>query len=292
MEIIAKILGINTSDGVYNLLVIDKDQEQFNIKTNQNEWIIGNVYVFEVEQVIGERISYWLLHTKDIDVLDAKQQNDIYRGFYTSAPLSIEECESRIMDYVHQIDNPVLHDITEKLISKHNKAYFIYPAASRMHHHYVGGLAYHTIGMLEMAESFLKNYPYLKKDYLYAGIMLHDIGKTLELSGVQNTEYTLDGQLLGHLVRGALEIEKMALELHYDGKEEIQMLEHMLISHHGQLQFGAAKRPITPEAIALWYIDTIDSKFRVLGEELAKTENHSFTDTIGVLDKLKVYKND
>ena len=64
----------------------------------------------------------------------------------------------------------------------------------------------------------------------------------------------------------------------------------MLISHHGQPQFGAAKRPATPEALALWYIDTIDSKFRVLGEELEKTEFGSFTETIGVLDKIKVYK--
>ncbi len=100
----------------------------------------------------------------------------------------------------------------------------------------------------------------------------------------------MDGQLLGHLVIGALEISKMAEGLGYGNRPEVKMLEHMLISHHGQPQFGAAKRPITPEAIALWYIDTIDSKFRVLGEELQKTAPNSFTDTIGVLDKTKVYK--
>ena len=68
------------------------------------------------------------------------------------------------------------------------------------------------------------------------------------------------------------------------------MLEHMLISHHGQPQFGSAKKPMTAEALVLWYIDTIDSKFRVLGEELEKTQSGSFTDNIGVLDRTKIYK--
>uniref|UniRef100_UPI002FE30ACB HD domain-containing protein n=1 Tax=Helicobacter typhlonius TaxID=76936 RepID=UPI002FE30ACB len=191
--------------------------------------------------------------------------------------------------HLNQISNPVIHDITQYLLLAYEDRYFVYPAASRMHHAYVGGLAYHTIGMLDLADSFLKNYPYLNKDYLYAGIILHDIGKILELTGIQNTEYTLDGQLLGHLVMGALEIQKAAIAIGLEDKKEIHILEHMLISHHGQAQFGAAKRPITPEAVALWYIDTIDSKFRVLGEELEKTEVGCYTDTIGVLDKIKIY---
>ena len=144
--------------------------------------------------------------------------------------------------------------------------------------------------MLKLAKAFIDNYPYLNKDYLYAGILLHDLGKTRELSGVQASEYTLDGQLLGHLVIGALEISKMAERLGYSEAKEVKALEHMLISHHGQPQFGAAKRPMTPEAVALWYIDTVDSKFRVLGEELEKTKSSHFTDTIGVLDKIKIYK--
>lgn len=96
--------------------------------------------------------------------------------------------------------------------------------------------------------------------------------------------------MLGHLVLGAMEIELQAKELGYADKEEALMLEHMLISHHGQPQFGSAKKPMTAEALVLWYIDTIDSKFRVLGEELEKTQSGSFTDNIGVLDRTKIYK--
>ena len=198
--------------------------------------------------------------------------------------------DGAVFNSINKIENKIIKEITIRLVEKYHDSFFIYPAASRMHHAYVGGLAYHSIGMLKLADGFIDNYPYLRRDYLYAGIILHDIGKAIELTGIQGTEYTLDGQLLGHLVLGALEINKMACKLGVEDTNEVRLLEHMLISHHGQPQFGAAKKPATPEALALWYIDTIDSKFRVLGEELEKTEFGSFTDTIGVLDKIKVYK--
>ena len=184
----------------------------------------------------------------------------------------------------------IIYDITKYLLDKFHKDFFIYPAAAKMHHAYVGGLSYHTIGMLRMADSFLLNYSYLNKNYLYAGIILHDIGKTTEFDGIQNTDYSLKGQLIGHLVIGGMEVNEAARVLHYEDTEEALILEHMLISHHGQPQFGAAKRPMTAEALVLWYIDTIDSKFRVLGDELNKIKPGEYTDQIGVLDRVKVYK--
>lgn len=159
-----------------------------------------------------------------------------------------------------------------------------------MHHAYVGGLVHHSLSMLKMADSFIANYNYLKKDYLYAGVILHDIGKAIELDGLVNTSYTVEGQLIGHLVIGAIEIGKMAEKLGYGDAKEVLVLEHMLISHHGVPQFGSAKKPMTAEALALWYIDTIDSKFRVLEVELAKTNVGEFTDAVSVVDKMKFYK--
>ena len=144
--------------------------------------------------------------------------------------------------------------------------------------------------MLHLADGFIENYPYLDKDYIYAGIMLHDIGKAIELTGCIDTAYSLEGQLLGHLVIGAMEIEKAAEKLGYSGTKEVLYLEHMLVSHHGLPQFGAAKKPMTAEALCLWHIDTIDSKFRTLGEVLEGTESETFTDAIGVFDRSKVWK--
>ena len=79
-------------------------------------------------------------------------------------------------------------------------------------------------------------------------------------------------------------------EKYFENTKEALLLEHMLISHHGMPQYGSAKKPLTAEALVLWYIDTIDSKFRVLGDELKRTENGSFTESIGVIDKSKIYK--
>lgn len=291
MKIIGKILGINTSDNMINLLIVDKDAIQWNIKTEAVEqFTVGYVYVFEVQQIVGERVSYQLINYTSLNYLPLEQADEILRSFYPQAPISLKEAQSIVYQVIADMKNQVVQDITKSLIDKFSFPYFLYPAATKMHHAYVGGLAYHSIGMLKLAKAFIDNYPYLNKDYLYAGILLHDLGKTRELSGVQASEYTLDGQLLGHLVIGALEISKMAERLDYSEAKEVKALEHMLISHHGQPQFGAAKRPMTPEAVALWYIDTVDSKFRVLGEELEKTKSSHFTDTIGVLDKIKIYK--
>lgn len=291
MQIIGKVVAINTSDGMANLSIVDKENAPWNIKASlELVFQIGHVYIFEVAKNFGERISYVVEEYQAVKDLDIDQMDTIFRMFYPTSPYSLEESKKMVYEAIGKIENKIVYEITKSLLDANQKKFFIYPAASRMHHTYVGGLAYHTIGMLKLAETFIHNYPYLKKDYLFAGIILHDLGKTSELTGVETTEYTVDGQLLGHLIIGALEVSKTAESLGYGNTPEVRSLEHMLISHHGQPQFGAAKRPMTPEAVALWYIDTIDSKFRVLGEELNKTETNHFTDTIGVLDKVKIYK--
>ncbi len=294
MELMAKVVGMNTSDGLVNLNAVDKASSMYNLKVNSIDAQaikLGHTYIFNYDIVDGlERKSYNVVSFTEITELDFSLADEALRAFYPGAPISAKDAQEEVNKYIELIDNDIIKEITKYLINKYHDKFFIYPAASKMHHAYVGGLAYHSIGMLNLADGFLKNYPYLKKDYLYAGIMLHDIGKALELSGVVNTEYSLKGQLVGHLVLGAMEIELAAKELGYADCKEALYLEHMLVSHHGMPQFGSAKKPATAEALALWYIDTIDSKFRVLGEELAKTKEETYTDSIGVLDRTKIYK--
>lgn len=294
MEFAGKITAINTSDGLLNLMAIGAKGEILNLKITAQMSAgikIGHTYIFSYTVQSGsERAAYMVEDFKEITELPFGKRNEALRSFYPQAPLSLEEAESEVERYLAKIENQIIRDIAKHLIDKYKEQFFLYPAASRLHHAYVGGLAYHSVGMLHLADGFLENYAYLDKNYIYAGILLHDIGKTIELTGVVNTEYTLSGQLLGHLVLGAMEIQKTAQELGYEHTEEVLLLEHMLISHHGQPQFGSAKKPMTAEALVLWYIDTIDSKFRVLGEELSKTESGSYTDNIGVLDRTKIYK--
>lgn len=291
MEIIlGKVAGVNTCDGGLNILVNLENGKTCNIKCSieyRSSIIQNSIYQFHVSVEAGR---YILEKTESIEGLDGRRIEEIMGKFSTVSPIPYEDSKKIVYQYIDKIESSCIKEITLALVKKYEHDFFIYPAATKMHHSYVGGLAYHTIGMLNLGDALLVNYPYLKKDYLYAGIILHDIGKTKEFSGIQNADYTLKGQLLGHLVIGGIEIAEVAKELSYDNKEEVLILEHMLISHHGQPQFGAAKRPMTAEAIVLWYIDTMDSKFRMLGEELEKIDDGEFTDQIGVLERAKVYK--
>lgn len=294
MELMAKILGMNTSDGLYNLMVSDSDEQIHHLKISSDmaDGVkLGHTYLFHYSVQEGtERNTFIVSSFEEITELPLEEQDEALRQFYPQAPLSLRDALAEVNHYLEEIGNPVIQSIARHLMDKHRDSFFIYPAASKLHHAYVGGLAYHSIGMLHLAQGFIENYPYLNRDYVYAGILLHDIGKTIELTGAVNTEYSLKGQLIGHLVLGAMEVEQAAKELGYEDTEEVLLLEHMLISHHGQPQFGSAKKPMTAEAMVLWYIDTIDSKFRVLGEELAKTPSGSYTENIGVLDRTKIYK--
>lgn len=293
MHIIGKVSSINTSDNVLNLGVYDKDKNGINLKIEANAAVgiaIGLVYDFEYKVFEGERVSYWVTSFEAVESFETLKKDEVLRNFYPSSPISIEEAKGELESYINKIDNKIVREITINLIKKYENKIFVYPAATKMHHAYIGGLAHHFLGMLKIGDSFIANYPYLNKDYIYAGIILHDIGKIVELTGPVNTEYTVAGQLLGHLVIGAMEINQEAIRLGYENTDEVLHLCHLLVSHHGVPQFGSAKKPMTAEAWALWYIDTIDSKFRVLGEELAQTNNKDFTAPIGVLDRSKVYK--
>ena len=289
-----KIKGINTSDGMLNLLVTLSDSNDINVKTEDKNKDIKVGYIYKLK--IGrhnnsDRAVFYLFEYQSVSSIDDLDEVDkAYRMFDNSCPYSLVELKDSIYNYIMQIKNETILKITKKALKKCEKSFFLYPAGQRLHHNYVGGLAHHTLGMLNLANDFAKNFPYLNKDYLFAGVILHDLGKTVEFTGVENTEYSLEGQLLGHLVIGGFSVHDIACELGLENKEEVLLLEHMVISHHGQPAFGACKRPQTAEAAALWYIDTLDSKFRVLGTELQHTKPGEFTDIIGVMEKTKFYK--
>ncbi len=286
----AKIKAINTSDGIYNISVISTDKEEINLKANSVANLeIGHIYKFEIEQ--KNQKNYIKDFKKTSELEDIKEIDFVFRSFNTSNPYSLNELKDGIYAYVTQIKNEIIFKIVKDIIKMNEKKFFTYPAAQKLHHAYIGGLAYHTLSMLNLAKGFIKAYPYLSKDYLYAGIILHDIGKIKEFDGIENTQYTPNGQLIGHLVIGSFEIEEVARKYGYQDTEEVLVLKHMVLSHHGQPQFGAVKKPATMEALVLWYIDSIDSKLVVINGELNQTNEGEFTDQILVSEKTKFYKH-
>ncbi|WP_251554878.1 3'-5' exoribonuclease YhaM [Neobacillus muris] len=209
--------------------------------------------------------------------------------FLQAAPLSQDQMASKLTQYIFEMKNPNIQRITRHLIKKHQKAFLEYPAATKNHHEFVSGLAYHVISMLDLAKSIASLYPSLDTDLLYAGVILHDMGKVMELSGPVSTVYTLEGNLLGHITIMINEIGKAAEELGISG-EEVLILQHLVLSHHGKAEWGSPKPPLVKEAEILHYIDNLDAKMNMLDRALDKVKPGEFTERIYALDNRSFYK--
>jgi 3'-5' exoribonuclease len=206
-----------------------------------------------------------------------------------SSAKSKEVLYEELLQYFFEMKNPHIQRITRHLLKKHQSDFLVYPAATRNHHDYVSGLLDHVVSMLKLGKAIAELYPALNKDLLYAGIILHDIGKVVELSGPIGTQYTVEGNLLGHITIMVNEISKAADELEIQG-EEVMLLQHMVLSHHGKEEWGSPKRPMLMEAEILHYIDNIDAKMNMLDRALSKTANGEFTERIFPLDNRSFYK--
>ena len=139
------------------------------------------------------------------------------------------------------------------------------PAASSLHHAYIGGLLEHTFQLLQLADLMLPLYPKLNRDLVLTGLFLHDLGKTAELTWEKGFDYTTEGNLIGHVVRGVIWLQvKAALVAKQSGQrlpsDALRVLQHIILSHHGELEHGAVKVPSTPEAIFVAMLDNLDAK--------------------------------
>ncbi len=206
------------------------------------------------------------------------------------APRSPEEMLSQIRETVASFRNEKLKRLTETMLSHVRESLPWFPAAQRMHHAERSGLLHHTTDMLRLAEGMLEVYPWLNRDLLLAGVILHDLGKIDELKSDRTgnvTDYTRDGQLLGHLVRGITNLRRAAEEAGVSG-ETVVLLEHMLLSHHGEAEFGSPRPPMFPEAEALHWLDITDARMNTMKAVVDKTPEGAFSEKIFSLDR-RVY---
>lgn len=167
------------------------------------------------------------------------------------------------------------------------------PAAFRLHHAILGGLMLHTIGIVRMAEEICKIYPNIDRELLISGAILHDVAKTweFELSATGLVKgYSTEGELIGHLVKGAMYVEEAAKKLGIKD-EKVTLLEHMILSHHGVPEYGAAVRPCFLEAEILSDLDALDAKIYEFSEATSKVEAGGFTDRQWALDNRKLYNH-
>ncbi len=220
----------------------------------------------------------------------------IYEGmdvghFLPSAPIEKESLMDEVLKYTMKIENVILRKVVDQMLEDHYDEFFVYPAASKNHHEYVSGLAHHVLSMLELSEFVITKYPAVNKDLLYSGVILHDIGKVKELSGVISTEYTTPGKLLGHITIACNEIYAIAKENGWEDSEEIMLLQHLILSHHGKLEFGSPKLPFIVEAEVLSIIDNLDARLNMLDKSMDGLEDGEFTPRLFAMESRKFYKH-
>lgn len=218
---------------------------------------------------------------------DGKQVSE----FIETAPLSQKDMADTITQFIFEMKNPHIQRVTRYLLNKYHTEFLEYPAATKNHHEFVSGLAYHVVCMLKLAKAVADLYPSLNRDLLYAGVILHDLGKVIELSGPVATVYTVEGNLLGHITIMVNEIGKAAEELGIEG-EEITVLKHIVLSHHGKAEWGSPKPPMVKEAEILHYIDNLDAKMNMLDRALERTKPGEFSERVFALDNRSFYKPD
>ena len=206
------------------------------------------------------------------------------------APRKPEEMREDIRRTVASFQSEALRKLTNAMLDMAGEELEWFPAAQRMHHAERSGLLHHTTDMLRVAEGLLQVYPWLNRDLLLAGVIIHDLGKIEEMRSDQAgnvTDYTRDGQLLGHLVRGITNLNRAADRAGVHG-EPVALLEHMLLSHHGEAEYGSPKPPMFPEAEALHWIDIMDARMNTMKTAMDKTPEGAFSEKIYSLER-RVY---
>lgn len=253
-----------------NLVLQDKTGTLDGKVWDPNSGGIADYDEMDFVEVFGEVVSY----NGNLQ-LNIKQLRKPYEDEYSVSdymPTSEKDVDSmyeELLSYVGQIENKYLHQLAEYFFVNDQgfiKVFCGHSAAKSVHHSFAGGLLEHTLSILKLCEYYVKAYPLLSKDLLYAAALFHDIGKTRELSDFPENDYTDAGQLLGHIVIGVEMVGEAVRQIQGFPEKIANELKHCIISHHGELEFGSPKKPALPEAVALHYADATDAKLQTLTE--------------------------
>ena len=222
----------------------------------------------------------------DVEPVSSYNEEDLI----LTSPVDRKILMERFMDYVDSIqDQSIKTIVSEIVLNKYNKL-LLHPAAKTNHHEYAGGLLHHEVSMLDLAKQISSLYPSINKDLLYGGIILHDLGKIVELSGPIATEYTLKGKLLGHISIIQTDIVEIAKKHNID-EETVTLLQHMILSHHGKLEYGSPVLPLILEAEVMYLIDNMDSKIVMINKALKDVEIGGNSTRVMGLDGRSFYKH-
>lgn len=221
-------------------------------------------------------------------------EDGVHAGdFVKSADYSGEQMFKELYSIAEGFNDEDLRKIVTAILDDNRLSLLYWPAAFKLHHAMRGGLLFHTLSIVRLAEGVCGVYPFIDRELLLSGAILHDIAKLSEFkvadTGVA-TGYSAEGNLLGHLAMGAMVIDKYAEKLNIN-KKTAMLLEHMVLSHHGEPEFGAAVRPMFIEAELLSELDLMDSRVYEMHEAVSAAPADDFSGRIWAMDNRKLYNH-
>ncbi len=251
---------------------------------------MGLVKVRGLVQTYREKLQIKVMQIRPVKPEDGVKLTDFIR----SAPITPETLLQTIQGVITEIQDDEIRSIVSFCVNKVEEKLAVYPAAKTHHHAYFAGLAYHTVRMLEIGEFLCGQRPFLNRDLLKAGIILHDIAKTEELVAELGivSEYSTQGKLLGHISMASQWITEAAIRLGIAlDSPKVVGLQHLVLSHHNLGEWGSPVQPQIAEAVALHHIDALDAKLQMAEDALSTTpESEEWTPYIRGLENKGIYR--
>ncbi|MDE8084299.1 HD domain-containing protein [Erysipelothrix rhusiopathiae] len=223
--------------------------------------------------------------------IEIKEQSEyVLSDFVNASKYDIEFLKEQINGFKDQIEDPIIKELVEASLEDCGEQFYQYPAATRNHHDFVGGLATHVFGMCQLANSICDLYPIYNRDLLLGGVILHDMGKIEEYTAAMLSEYSAKGKLLGHISIEHSNFVEVATRLGHQDTEQVLLLRHMILSHHGKLEYGSPVLPMIKEAEMLTFIDNIDARTNMFEKFYDDLEEGEFSTRMFALDNRNFYK--
>lgn len=273
-----------------NVVLQDKTGSMNAKKWDVSERDLSLIIPGKVLEVEGEINSYkGILQFKILTVYETNQELVDISNFKKVSPIPLDVMKAKLDNYLHSFKDKDVELITNTVINHFYDKYITYPAAVRIHHEFGSGILHHSLAMADLADAVAKLYPNVDRDLLVAGALMHDIGKTIEYKDLPVPEQTVEGKLIGHISIMYAEFKNIVDKLNI--KSEVPLLlEHMILSHHGKLEYGSPVLPSTKEAMLLSMIDLLDSQLMVVEKALNDTKPGEFTERIWSMDNVSFYK--
>ena len=204
-------------------------------------------------------------------IFKAEEGNYDQSDYFPVTSCNIDEMKADLTDFINSVQNQYLSELLKSFFDDEAfmKSFAAHSAAKSIHHGFIGGLLQHTLSVAEICNDAARHYEFVNRDLLLAGAILHDIGKLNELSAFPANEYTDAGQLIGHIVIGYQMVSARIMKIPHFPKKLAAELLHLILSHHGELEYGSPKKPALVEALALSFADNLDAKMETVREILA-----------------------